>query len=280
MDLFTNIILAIQNAMKINKIYTAPIDGKYGIDTQNAMVKWIRSYNVNPDGWNAKRIRLAAEQLLYKEAKIDVGIVDGKYGPMLEHAREVWQAKQVISGRDTLEELAPVLKETGVIKTTTVKVTPVRKWPTQKEVPSFFGKVGSNQVDAVMPYPLRIAWETKTKVNKFSVHKLVKEPVERVFNRTLDYYGYEKIKELGLDLWGGALNVRKKRGGSTYSMHAWGIAVDIDPDHNGFKTSWKNARMSGAEYKPFVKFWYEEGAINLGIEANMDPMHFQFARLR
>ena len=76
------------------------------------------------------------------------------------------------------------------------------------------------------------------------------------------------------------MNVRPIRGGSTWSMHSWGIAVDIDSDRNGLHTSWKDSQMSKPEYKKFVEFWYDEGFINLGKEANFDSMHFQAARLK
>jgi hypothetical protein len=80
-------------------------------------------------------------------------------------------------------------------------------------------------------------------------------------------------------MFGGCLNVRKMRGGSSWSQHAWGIAVDIDPERNALHTTWKNAQMSKPEYEKFVQFWYDEGAINLGVERDFDPMHFQFSRL-
>ena len=153
-------------------------------------------------------------------------------------------------------------------------------WPLQRDCMTFFGDVGTNQVSCEMPFPLIIPWEKKTKILKYSCHKLVKAPMERIWQRTLDYYGMQKIQELGINLFGGCLNVRPIRGGSTWSMHSWGIAVDIDPDRNALHTSWKDSQMSKPEYKKFVEFWYDEGAINLGKEANFDSMHFQFARLR
>jgi hypothetical protein len=153
-------------------------------------------------------------------------------------------------------------------------------WPLQRDCMSFYGKVGTNQVNCQVPFPLVIPWEKKTKLTQYQCHKLVKEPMERIWQRTLDYYGMQKIQELGINLFGGCLNVRPIRGGSTWSMHSWGIAVDIDPDRNGLHTSWKDSQMSKPEYKKFIEFWYDEGFINLGKEANFDSMHFQAARLR
>ena len=159
--------------------------------------------------------------------------------------------------------------------------TPVKiVWPLQRDCMSFFGDVGTKQVSCQVPFPLVLPWDKKTKLTRYQCHTLVKEPMERIWQRTLDFYGIQKIQELGINLFAGCLNVRPIRGGSTWSMHSWGIAVDIDPDRNALHTTWKDSQMSKPEYKKFVEFWYDEGFINLGKEANFDSMHFQAARLR
>ena len=163
------------------------------------------------------------------------------------------------------------------------KVSPPRGvkpiWPKQAQCEDFYGEVGTNQVNCQLPFEMRLAWDLGSKLKSYKCHRKVKEAMERVWQRTFDTYGYQKIVDLQLDRFGGCLNVRQIRGGSNYSMHSWGIAVDIDPDRNGFKTPWKQAQMSKKEYAPFVQFWYDEGAINLGLERNFDSMHYQFARL-
>ena len=191
-----------------------------------------------------------------------------------------WMARDTLEAWKTEAEVAEPPSEPPSEPTTTVSA-PTKKyvWPRESEVPSFYGNVGTHQTMCEMPFPLRIAWDLKSKLKAYNCHEKVKENMERVWQRTFDYYGYEKIKELGIDLFGGCLNVRRKRGGSNWSMHAWGIACDIDPDRNSLHTSWKNSQMSKPAYKQFVQFWYDEGAINLGKEANYDPMHYQFARL-
>jgi len=152
-------------------------------------------------------------------------------------------------------------------------------WPRQSDVPNFFGNVGTRQVKCQVPFTMVLAWDTKTKLTTYSCHELVKEPMERIWNRTLEHYGYDKIVDLRLHYFGGCLNVRKMRGGSSWSMNSWGIAVDIDPDRNALRTPWKKAQMSKPEYEPFVQFWYDEGFINLGKERDFDAMHYQAALL-
>lgn len=76
---------------------------------------------------------------------------------------------------------------------------------------------------------MRLAWERNTTVSTMRCHKLVAEPLLRIFQATLDHYGMEKIRELGLDLYGGCFNNRSIIGGKATSMHAWGIAVDHGP---------------------------------------------------
>ena len=101
----------------------------------------------------------------------------------------------------------------------------------------------------------------------------------RILKRTLDHYGLERIRELKLDQWGGTLNVRKMRGGTKYSMHSWGIAIDIDPAHNRLHWGRDRAWLARRNRADFIDFFEDEGWISLGRERNFDWMHFQAARL-
>lgn len=157
-----------------------------------------------------------------------------------------------------------------------------RVWPTQAEVRSGrseFGGVGKNLVTVEVPYPLRLAWEPETVVKRITCHALVAAELLGIFNKTLKHYGLERIKALGLDLYGGCFADRKVSVGSSKSMHAWGVAVDMDPEHNDLNTHAPKARLSGAEYEAFWRFVEEAGAVSLGRERDYDWMHFQFARL-
>ncbi len=129
-----------------------------------------------------------------------------------------------------------------------------------------------------LPYPMRLSWDKKTKVTKMSCHKLVAQQFTDIFNDLLAYYGYEKIVELGIDLFGGCFNFRAMRGGLDYSRHSWGIAIDLDPERNLLHETSKTARFARLEYKPMIDIFYKHGFISLGKEKNYDWMHFEYGR--
>ena len=126
-----------------------------------------------------------------------------------------------------------------------------------------------------LPYPMRLAWDTKTSVTKMRVHKLVADKFVAVFNDLLAHYGLKEIQRLGIDLFGGCFSFRKMRGGNDYSRHSWGIAIDLDPARNGLKQSSKTAQFAKPEYKAMIDIFYRHGFLSLGRERNYDWMHFE-----
>jgi hypothetical protein len=126
-----------------------------------------------------------------------------------------------------------------------------------------------------LPYPMRIAWDPTHTVSTMVCHRLVADKFVAVFNDLLSHYGMAKLKELGIDLFGGCFNFRKMRGGTEWSTHSWGIAIDLDPSRNKLKETSKTARFARPEYKPMIDIFYKHGFISLGREKNYDWMHFQ-----
>jgi hypothetical protein len=97
--------------------------------------------------------------------------------------------------------------------------------------------------------------------------------------KILKIYGHDALVRLGLDQFGGCLNVRKMRNGSAWSTHAWGIAIDWDADRNQLRWGKDRALMAQPEYAPFLDAWEAEGWLSLGRARNFDWMHVQAARL-
>ena len=128
-----------------------------------------------------------------------------------------------------------------------------------------------------LPYPMRLAWDLDTKVSKMRVHKLIKDNFKGVFDDLLAHYGYEKLVELGIDLFGGCFAYRKMRGGTSWSKHSWGIAIDLDPVRNQLHESKATARFARPEYKPMIDIFYKHGFIGLGPERDFDWMHWEIS---
>jgi len=123
-----------------------------------------------------------------------------------------------------------------------------------------------------------LAWDKKTTVTKMTCHRLVADNFLRVFNGLLKEYGLEKIQELGIDIFGGCYNFRKMRGGTELSRHAWGVAIDLDPERNQLRETSKTARFARPEYKAMIDIFYKNGFVSLGREKNYDWMHFEIAQ--
>ena len=134
---------------------------------------------------------------------------------------------------------------------------------------------GSYLTTIQLPFPMRLAWDKKTSVTKMRVHKKVAQDFINVFNELLAVYGLAKIQELGIDLFGGCFAFRAMRGGSDYSRHSWGIAIDLDPERNQLKTPYLKSNFSKQEYKKLHEIFEKHGFINLGKQKGYDAMHFE-----
>ena len=126
-----------------------------------------------------------------------------------------------------------------------------------------------------LPYPMRLAWDTKTTIRRMRVHRMIATQMTNVFNDLLAHYGLTELQKLGIDLFGGCFAFRKMRGGSDYSRHSWGIAIDLDPARNSLKATSKTAQFAKPQYKPMIDIFYKHGFVSLGREKNYDWMHFE-----
>lgn len=152
-------------------------------------------------------------------------------------------------------------------------------FPRQKDVTRHYGKVGTSQTSIVPPWKMALAWDKSVYIKRMTLHKKCADSALRAMKAVYAHYGDDGIKALGLDMFGGSLNVRKMRGGSRYSMHSWGIAIDFDPENNGLRTKAPSARLSRSDVEAFWAAWEAEGWVSLGRERDFDWMHVQAARL-
>lgn len=149
---------------------------------------------------------------------------------------------------------------------------------TTEQIRKKYGPPGDdNLVKIVLPFPLRIAWDTTDSVTTLRCHKLISDKLKKVFTEILNAYGIEEIRRLGIDLFGGCYEFRKMRGGNDWSRHSWGIAVDLHPSKNTLKQTSKTALFAKPEYKKMIDIFYANGFVSLGVEKNRDWMHFEIA---
>jgi len=266
------IILLIQKSLASEGFRPGPADGAFGDKTYSAIDKALKKRVASlPEGWQdwtPARKAICYLQFLCKEQKLEVGAIDGFWGPQTDYA---------------VGALGHLM-EHGVLPhpwrdDSPLDVNP-NNWPGRAEADliAFYGEPGANQVTLELPYPHRIAWNLRQTVTRYTCHAKVHDSVQRVLQGVLDNYGMDRIRELRLDLWGGCLNVRKERGGTQWSTHSWGTALDYDPDHNQLTWGRDRAFFAGPEYDVWWRLWEEEGWTSLGRTKNYDWMHVQAAK--
>lgn len=162
----------------------------------------------------------------------------------------------------------------------------MNEWPKQSECPKFYGEPDAdkngfpdrawedaNLTRLVPPWRMVLAWDEHALVKSILIHKKCAPSLATVLQAIWEFYGRDqtKIDAVNLDLYGGAYNFRLKRGGTTLSMHSYGCAIDLDPQHNQF------GARHGAMPPGVVNAFRAEGWTWGGSWLKPDFMHFQAA---
>lgn len=151
------------------------------------------------------------------------------------------------------------------------------KWPkdNQQALIAFYGKPGpqvENQLVPVVP-PFRMTYEGKP-IKSIRFHKLAAPALLAALNEIWEHYGKDqnKIDELGISIFSGAYNPRYIRGSTTkWSNHAYGAAIDLNAEENGFGTGKGNIPL------PVIAAFKRQGARWGGdYKGRTDPMHLEF----
>lgn len=263
-------IIDIQRYLKALGHDPGAADGIWGPRTRAAGLALVAAQG-GPEGaaaWSKGRAVVAVEQAIMAAHGVETGPVDGLWGPQTRYAHTQFAAGVWRDGLITPEP-----------EDARMPASVRNTWPRQAEAERQFGPVGENQAMLQLPFPMRLAWDKGQVVTRFSIHERAHDSAARVFRRIHEHYGEAEVVKLRLDLFGGCLNVRRMRGGSAWSMHSWGIAIDFDPEENRLRWGSNRARLARPEYEAFWRFWTEEGWLSLGHARDFDWMHVQAARL-
>jgi hypothetical protein len=117
-----------------------------------------------------------------------------------------------------------------------------------------------------LPFPLTISWDHSQSVSAMTCHKLLATVFTGVFVRLQSGGLQSKITSFG-----GCFSFRPQRTGTKLSTHAWGIAIDLNPETNPQGTA---GNMDPAVIATFREAGFEWGGDWQG--KTRDPMHFQF----
>lgn len=150
------------------------------------------------------------------------------------------------------------------------------KWPkdNQAALIAFYGAPGpqveAQLVDFVPPW--QMYYEGKP-IHSFKFHRKAVDALKAALNEIWDHCQHEQalIEHINLHRFDGTYNPRRVRGSATkWSNHAFGAAIDLDADENGF-----NSKGTMPDF--VVRAFERQGARWGGrYKTRKDPMHFEF----
>lgn len=264
-------LIDVQTVLAAAGFYDGRADGIDGPMTQAAIIKALRG--VDTTGWGADRRRTGAAQVALDRLGFEPGLPDGWAGHNTTAALEAFWHRRTY-GRDLV---VPRLSDTPAARAI------VSESPRQSECDAFYGRPGdeirSRLVTVDLPYPLRLDWALDQTVSRVTLHQKCAPAFVAAMQAVRAEYGAERQVALGLDRYAGGYMHRKMRGGSKWSMHAYGCAVDFYAAPNGLTTRCPRALFCGPDYAPFLNIMQSNGWMPAIRLWGADAMHFQMARL-
>lgn len=265
----------VQALMASANYYAGAIDGDAGPKTFRAVEIIESNGDHSWSAWSSERRLIAAGQAVLAAQGYEPGVIDGYAGHNTREALTEWMSARVSGARPQISRKPASAAGVRVGRE-------AMRWPRQSNMEEFFGPAGGPDATAgacQLPFAHPIAWNTTESVTRFFCHQLVAAPLTVIYAEAARHYGEAEYRRLRLDLYGGCYNDRNMRGGSRKSTHAYGAAVDQDPDRNQLRWSRDRAAFARPEYDAWWAIVEAQGAVSLGRVADMDWMHFQFARL-
>ncbi|NNE50804.1 MAG: M15 family metallopeptidase [Sulfitobacter sp.] len=265
----------LQMLMAATGDYTGGIDGVFGPLSTAAMhrveARHRAAYTFDPTTTTDHRRKTACAQACLNQLDHDAGFIDGWNGHNTTEALNAFLF-QITNGTDEQIDRDP---EQGF--------TPPGNIPRQRDVGQVYGQPGeqikSRLTTIQLPFSLKIDWNLRTSTNKIRVHRDCAPQLEAALIAIRQHYGPDEMNRLGIDRYAGAYNHRRMRGGSSWSMHAYGCAIDFYAQPNGLRVRCPQALFCGAEYQPFLDIMEQHEWLPAIRLWGKDAMHFQRARL-
>ncbi len=258
----------LQGLLKQAGLYNGSVDGIDGPQTTAGVVE---ALNGHGRGWPVPRQQIGAAQVLLNRFGYEAGAVDGFEGHNTRNALVAWRHK------------ARTGYEQAVRRPPAADYAPATDLPRQSECNSYYGRPGAEikarLISKPLPFPLRLDWALSQTVTKVTLHRLAIDRYLGALEAARDHYGLDALRGLGIDRFAGGYNHRRMRGGSRWSMHAYGIAVDHYAAPNGLRTRCPDALFCGPEYAPFLNAMEAAGMLPAIRLWGADAMHFQAARM-
>lgn len=117
-----------------------------------------------------------------------------------------------------------------------------------------------------MPFQLSLSWDKSRAVTQMTCHRLIAPVFADVLEQLKTTALSDKITSFG-----GCFSFRPQRTGTKLSTHAWGIAVDLNPETNRQGTA---GEMDLGVIAIFERAGFTWGGNWEGH--SRDPMHFQY----
>ena len=255
--------------------YAGGIDGAFGPLSNDAMhvveMRHNANYTFDPTTTTEHRRKTACAQACLNELGHSAGLVDGWLGVNTIEALNAFLFV-VTNGR---EEVVP--------RTPAANFTAPGSIPHQDDVDAVYGdpetEVPGRLTTIRLPFKLRIDFNMRQSTNKITVHRDCAATLEAAIIAVHAHYGMAEMDRLGINRYAGAYNKRKMRGGTQWSMHAYGCAIDFYAEPNGLRMACPEALFCGAEYKPFLDIMEQHEWLPALRLWGKDAMHFQRARL-
>ena len=118
-----------------------------------------------------------------------------------------------------------------------------------------------------LPFSMALSWDHSISVNKIRCHRLLVGTLHGIFQEVQNQDLVSTIQT-----YGGCFAFRPQRASAKLSTHAWGIALDLDPETNQQGTQ---GDIDSRLVQLFTDAGFEWGGTWVG--ARRDSMHFQFA---